>query len=209
MRDGPRAQLAFLFGVTLAVALTLAVACGDNDSGSSPTVTPAATATEEVVPTATVGRSGLAPSELVLTSSDFADNGEIPANYTCDGDSISPPLSIAGVPAGTASLALTVTDIDGPAGNFVHWTVWNIDPATTDVPAATVPQGGVQGQTGVGAPGYFGPCPPSGEHHYVFELYALDEALSLDPAVSAKAELLAAMQGHILSQAKLTGTYQR
>ena len=207
MRDGPRAQLAFLF----AVALTLAVACGDNDSVSSPTDTPATVATQPAA--GTTATAGLTPTNaqgpLVLTSSDFVDNGEIPTNYTCDGDSISPPLSIAGVPAGTASLELTVTDIDGPGGDFVHWTVWNIDPATTDVPAATVPQGGVQGQTGLGAPGYFGPCPPSGEHHYVFELYALDETLTLDPAASGKAELLAAMQGHIVSQAKLTGTYQR
>jgi Raf kinase inhibitor-like YbhB/YbcL family protein len=104
---------------------------------------------------------------------------------------------------------LTVTDIDGPGGDFVHWTIWNLDPTATELLAGAVPDFGTEGRTGRGDPGYFGPCPPSGEHHYVFELYALDEALDLDPATSGKAELLAAMQGHILDQAKLTGTYAR
>ncbi len=209
MRAGPRSLSSLL--ATVAV-IALSVACGgDSNYGSPATDTPAATTTQPALETTATAE--LTPPDatgsLQLTSSDFADNGEIPTNYTCDGDNISPPLSIAGVPADTASLALTATDIDGPGGDFVHWTIWNIDPTITEVPAATVPQGGVEGQTGRGAPGYFGPCPPAGEHRYVFELYALDEVLALAPATSGKAELLAAMQGHVLSQAELTGIYQR
>lgn len=182
-----------------------ALACGGDDD-SSPVATPAggSIATE---PPAEAG--GPSAGSLQLTSSAFEDNAAIPVQYTCDGDSISPPLAISGVPEDTAALALIVVDIDGPGGGFVHWTVWNIDPATTEVPEGAVPGGGTEGQTSLGDGGYFGPCPPSGVHRYVFTLYALDAALVLDAATSGRAEIEAAMEGHALESADLTGTYSR
>lgn len=149
------------------------------------TAIPNPTATQKNVPAATA--TPVAGGAMSLTSSAFADNEPMPVQYTCDGDNISPPLTIDGIPEGAASLALTVIDIDGPGGAFVHWTVWNIDPATTAVPENTVPQGGGEGATSRDEPGYFGPCPPSGTHRYVFTLYVLDAPLQLSELASAEA----------------------
>ncbi len=145
---------------------------------------------------------------LGIRSSAFDDNGAIPAKYTCDGDNVSPPLAIGPVPAETETLALIVTDIDGPGGDFVHWIVFNMAPGGDFAEGDAQPLGGTQGMTGRGSPGYFGPCPPSGEHRYVFDVYALDSSLALD-GTADKAALLAAMEGHILQQSTLTGLYSR
>lgn len=181
-------------------------ACGDDDEvGDGPEPTASVPTLDGAQTSATTGEP--ADGGLSLTSSAFEDNGTIPVKYTCNGENVLPPLTIADAPEDTASFAITTTDLDGPSGDFVHWTVWNIDPVTTEIPEASVPIGAVEGATGRGAPGFFGPCPPSGEHRYVFDLYALDISLTLNPTAD-KAALLAAMEGQILEQTSLTGLYE-
>lgn len=150
-----------------------------------------------------------------LSSSAFSPNGSIPPRYTCDGEELSPPLSIGGTPSGTLSLALIVEDPDVPKqlkpdGTFLHWLVYNIPPAVTEMLEGT--RVGTQGENGSGKPGYTGPCPPPQyeprQHRYVFTLYALDATLNL-PAGATKDQVLAAMQGHVIAQARLVGLYQR
>jgi Raf kinase inhibitor-like YbhB/YbcL family protein len=145
---------------------------------------------------------------MTLLSSAFEYNKKIPSRYTCDGENVSPPLMIGGIPAGAKSLALIVDDPDAPAGTWVHWLVWNIDPQTTEIAEGSVPQGAMEGKTSFGRGGYGGPCPPQGEHRYFFKLYALDTTLALSPKAD-KAVLEAAMDGHILKKAELVGLYSR
>lgn len=143
-----------------------------------------------------------------ISSTVFENNGGIPVKFTCDGMDINPPLVIHGVPAGAKSLALIVDDPDAPRGMWVHWVVWNIDPKTTEIREDSVPKGGVQGMNDFRKKDYGGPCPPSGTHRYYFKLYALDTQLNLG-VNSEKADLEKAMQGHIISQAQIMGTYKR
>jgi len=145
---------------------------------------------------------------MKLTSPVFENNQYIPSKYTCDGEDINPPLEISEVPENARSLVLIVDDPDAPAGDWVHWTVWNISPETTNIAENSVPAGAVQGMTDFGQAGWGGPCPPSGTHHYQFKLYALDTQLDLDSSTK-KSDLEKAMQGHILDQAMLVGLYQR
>jgi Raf kinase inhibitor-like YbhB/YbcL family protein len=112
------------------------------------------------------------------------------------------------VPAAAKSLVLIVDDPDAPSGDFVHWTVFNINPATAEIPEGSVPSGAVQGLTGYGSNGYGGPCPPSGIHHYQFKLYALDKVLNI-PKSSQKKDIEKAMDAGVLDQALLVGLYQR
>lgn len=145
---------------------------------------------------------------MQLFSPAFTHQSAIPSRYTCDGDDVNPPLEIAGVPAGTTSLALIVDDPDAPMGTWVHWTVWNIPPDTHTISQRSVPRGAVEGLTSFGKPGWGGPCPPSGTHRYFFKLYALDTVLNLDPSTD-KAALERAMEGHVLVRSELIGLYQR
>ena len=145
---------------------------------------------------------------MKLTSPSFNQNDKIPSTYTCDGRDISPPLHIDGVPAASKSLVLIVDDPDAPVGDWVHWLIWNIKPGTGEIAENSVPDGSVQGTTDFGKPGWGGPCPPSGVHHYQFKLYALDALLNL-PASAKKAELEKAMSAHTLDSTMLVGQYQR
>ena len=142
---------------------------------------------------------------MKLTSPAFQNNAQIPSEHTCDGRDLSPPLSISGVPSNAKSLALVMDDPDAPVGNWDHWIVFNISPSASQMPKGTEPKG-VAGKNSWGRTGYGGPCPPSGTHRYFFKLYALDAALNL-PEGATKKELERAMQGHIISQAQLMGTY--
>jgi hypothetical protein len=145
---------------------------------------------------------------LKIESLAFNNGGMIPLKYTCDGENINPPLVITGIPENTKSLVLIVEDPDAPVGTWIHWTVWNISPATNEIPENSVPQGAVEGITDFGAPGYGGPCPPSGKHRYFFKLYSLD--ITLDLATSASVEdIEEAMQGHIIESAEMVGLYER
>lgn len=145
---------------------------------------------------------------MKLSSPAFQNNAVIPARYTCDGENVNPPLTISEVPAGTLSLALVVDDPDAPRGDWVHWLVWDIDPATAQIAENSIPIPGTQGTNDFGKPAWGGPCPPSGTHRYFFKLYALDSKLELS-STAKKADLLGAMQGHILGEVELVGNYQR
>jgi len=150
---------------------------------------------------------------IKLESSVFKANSLIPSKYTCDGEDISPPLSWDEPPSGTQSLALIVDDPDAPGGIFVHWVLYNIPATVRQLTAeiaavSTLPNGGVQGKNDFGKFGYGGPCPPSGTHRYFFKLYALDKKLGLEPGAT-KAQIMTAMDSHILAMAQLIGRYQR
>ena len=146
---------------------------------------------------------------MVLHSEAFAAGAEIPRLYTCDGSDSAPPLSWSGVPAGTKSLTLIVDDPDAPGGTWVHWIVYNVPAAGGKLPAGGVlPKGALQGSNSWKKTAYGGPCPPSGRHRYSHRLYALDTVLP-DLHGPGKATLEQAMQGHVLAQAELIGTYQR
>jgi Raf kinase inhibitor-like YbhB/YbcL family protein len=150
---------------------------------------------------------------LHVTSSAFKDGEAIPAQYTCDGTNISPPLDLASVPTGTKSLALISEDPDAPGGTWGHWVLFNLpaDTATIEanIPAtAALPNGATHGRNSWGNAAYGGPCPPAGTHRYFFKVYALDTVLPLKKRVSAR-KLAKAMQGHILAQGHLMGTYSR
>ncbi len=150
----------------------------------------------------------LSPTEMILKSPAFSNNQNIPAKYTCDGDDINPPLEVQEVPAETQSLALIVDDPDAPAGTWVHWLVWNIDPGTKEIAENSVPEASIQGVTSNDQPGWGGPCPPSGTHRYFFKIYALDAKLDLG-SKSGKEALIKEMEKHILGQAELMGLYRR
>ncbi len=142
-----------------------------------------------------------------LTSSAFADEGRVPVKYTGDGEDISPPLRIEGVPEEAKSLSLVVDDPDAPVGTWDHWVVWNITPDTGEIKEGITPEG-VSGRNDWGRLGYGGPAPLSGTHRYFFKLYALDTMLDIQEG-STKEKLEDAMKGHILKKAVLMGKYSR
>jgi Raf kinase inhibitor-like YbhB/YbcL family protein len=150
---------------------------------------------------------------IELTSAAFAPGEPIPARYTCDGDDVSPPLQWSDPPDGTQSFALIFDDPDAPGGTWVHWVLFNLPGGTRDLPEAVPPDadlsgGGRHGNNSWKRLGYGGPCPPGGTHRYFFKLFALDTVLDLDAGAS-KDDLLQAMQGHVLAQTELMGTYTR
>jgi len=151
---------------------------------------------------------------FALTSPAFAAGDAIPTQYGCTGQNISPALNWSTPPTGTQSLALTLFDPDAPGGGFIHWVIYNIPAANSGLPEALstdsqLTDGSLQGKNGAASNGYIGPCPPSGTHHYIFTLYALDTGLSQLSTDADQAQLLQAMQGHILAQTELTGTFGR
>ena len=154
------------------------------------------------------GKEGMKMSELRISSQAFEHNGYIPSRYSCDGNDINPPLAIDHVPVEAKSLALIVDDPDAPVGMWVHWVVWNIDPATKEIAEDHVPRDAAQGKNDWKRNSYGGPCPPSGVHRYFFKVYALDTKLNLG-AGTTKKELEKAMHGHILATAELIGLYKR
>jgi len=147
-----------------------------------------------------------AASSISISSPAFQAGGDIPAKFTCNGTNVSPELQIGGVPNEAKSLALIVDDPDAPRALFTHWIVWNIDPKTTRVAENSAPTAGVQGTNDFGKRNYGGPCPPSGTHRYFFKIFALDTKLESKPG-ARRAELDAAMRGHVLAQGELMGRY--
>jgi Raf kinase inhibitor-like YbhB/YbcL family protein len=154
---------------------------------------------------------------FTLSSPAFAPNGSIPSKYTCEGADTSPPLEWSGAPSGTKSFALIVDDPDAPDPAkpqrvYVHWVVFNISASTTKLPEnaakSGLPSGAVQGSNDWGKQTYGGPCPPIGRHRYFFKLYALDTQLT-GLNKPNKAQLEKAMQGHIVGNAQLIGTYEK
>lgn len=144
-----------------------------------------------------------------LTSDAFVHGQSIPAKYTCSGKNISPALAWDEPPAGTQSFALIVDDPDAGSVPYVHWVIFNIPASVRALPEAmrndaTLPDGSPIGKSN----SYQGPCPPSGTHRYFFKLYALDKIMDSETSMN-KDELLKAMDGHILAQAELMGTFAK
>ncbi|HEY7538119.1 MAG TPA: YbhB/YbcL family Raf kinase inhibitor-like protein [Gaiellaceae bacterium] len=146
--------------------------------------------------------------DFTLASSAFEDARPIPVRHTCEGEDVSPPLRWTDSPQEARSLALLVDDVDAPGGIFTHWVAWGLDPSADGLDEGDAAPG--EGRNDFGRVGYRGPCPPRGHgpHRYVFRLYALDRELELD-AGAAKADLMRAMRGHVLTTAELVGTYER
>jgi hypothetical protein len=160
--------------------------------------------------------AGAAPGgrTMHLTSPDFSANGGIPSVHTCQGADRAPGLAWTDVPAASKSFVLIVDDPDAPDPaaprmTWVHWVVYNL-PASARVVAAggTLPAGALDGLNDWKRTGWRGPCPPVGRHRYFFKLYALDAMLP-DLKRPTKAQVEKAMQGHVLAQAELVGTYQK
>ena len=154
---------------------------------------------------------------LMLTSPAFEHGQAIPRRYTCEGDDISPPLEWAGVPERAKSLALIVDDPDAPDPAapkrvWVHWVLYDIQVSSTGLPEGAggedLPKGSREGLNDWKKLGYGGPCPPVGRHRYFFKMYVLDRVLG-DLKHPTKAQLEQAMEGHILGQAELVGTYMK
>jgi Raf kinase inhibitor-like YbhB/YbcL family protein len=147
--------------------------------------------------------------DLKAVSPSFENGGLMPAKFTCDGENISPEISWEGVPGNVKSLSLICDDPDAPSGDFVHWVVFNIPVEVNGFKEnARVSEIADLGSTDFGRPGYGGPCPPSGTHHYHFKVYALDEMLEIDKNID-KYDLLDKMEGHILAKGELVGLYKR
>ena len=161
-----------------------------------------------MVALSTMATAAPARTKLKLTSPAFRDGGQIPTGFTCDGASASPPLRWKGVPKKTVELAVTMEDPDTAIRTFVHWVAWGIDPKAGQLPEQTIPATVHQGKNGAGQNKYLGPCPPSGNHHYVFTLYALSKPVTLAPTATI-GELRAAIKGTVKGKAKLVGRYER
>jgi Raf kinase inhibitor-like YbhB/YbcL family protein len=153
---------------------------------------------------------------MTLSSPAFQQNGHIPSKYTCEGEDVSPPLVWKGVPDGAKGLVLIIDDPDAPDPKapkmvWVHWVVYNIPPDAESLPEnagkTRLPQGAVLGLNDFKKTEYGGPCPPIGRHRYVHKLYALDVRLDLRGAT--KSQIERAMQGHLLANAELIGTYKK
>jgi Raf kinase inhibitor-like YbhB/YbcL family protein len=186
--------------VTVAIAVVLATtACsssteeGETTPVSPPTLAPITTTEPEA-------------TTMNLTSPAFGEGEPIPTKHSCNGVNTSPQLDIANTPTGTVVLVLIMDDPDAPAGTWDHWVAYDIEPTTT-----IAEDSGSVGTSGLNSwveTGYGGPCPPSGTHRYIFEMFALDGALGLGEGLDKHA-VFAAMQGHILEQAALMGTFTR
>jgi hypothetical protein len=151
---------------------------------------------------------------LELTSTAFAEGAPIPKKHTGEGADVSPPLAWSAPPANTRGFALICDDPDAPVGTWVHWVIYDIGVQVRGLPegvskTAKLADGALQGKNDFGKAGYNGPMPPPGKaHRYFFKLYALDKALGLAEG-AAKRDVEKAMQGHVLAEGKLMGTYKR
>jgi Raf kinase inhibitor-like YbhB/YbcL family protein len=178
----------------------LAAACGGDSDDSDGDAT---------------GDGSPAATTMTIETPAFDDGEPVPERFTCDGDNLSPALSWGGAPDGVETFALIVDDPDAQ-GIYAHWVVYGI-PGDVDsvdegagIDAVRLENDARQGVNESGNLGYTGPCPPpeTAAHHYDFTVYALDAALELAGGISREA-LLGQMEGHILAQAKVTGTYGR
>lgn len=151
---------------------------------------------------------------MILASNAFKQNEKIPEKYSCEGENVSPELKIPDASDSAKSFAIIVDDPDAPFGTFVHWVVYNMPAYKLEIEENFPKQprmvdGTLQGKNDFNRIGYDGPCPPpGGTHRYCFKVYGLDEFLNLPPGAT-KAELEAAMKGHVVDQAELIGLYKK
>jgi Raf kinase inhibitor-like YbhB/YbcL family protein len=175
----------------------------------------------KVLPNARAGHAGLAVAMLgeeaalhrdgfKLRSAAFAHDEALDPSFTAEEeDAVAPPLEWSAPPAGTRELALVVEDPDAPSAEpFCHWLVWGLAPQQGKLLEGEAPPR--VGKNAFGNSEWLLPDPPAGDepHAYVFQLFALDTPLALMPGAT-RADLLAAMKGHITAAAVLTGTYAR
>lgn len=157
---------------------------------------------------------------LTLTTSAFSDGGEIPARFTQnDPNAVSPKLEWTNVPTGTVTFALILHDPDvalqRKTDDVLHWMIFNIPGTAHELPEgvpanATLSDGTIQAKNLRQAVGYMGPGAPAAgpHHHYTFELFALDTKLDLGPDAT-RADVLKAIDGHILGKGVLVGRFHR
>jgi len=145
---------------------------------------------------------------MQIKSPAFHEGERIPEKYTCEGPNISPPLQFLEVPPEAETLVLMVEDPDAPAKPWVHWLVFNIPAKCEGFDEGSIDQGAQQGLCNGYTFGYEGPCPPEGEHTYLFKLYALNIVLNLPPESDRKM-VLEAMAGSLLTEAVLKGRYRK
>ncbi|HEY8524520.1 MAG TPA: YbhB/YbcL family Raf kinase inhibitor-like protein [Acidimicrobiales bacterium] len=141
---------------------------------------------------------------LQLTSQTFAEGGAIPDLHTCRGDDVSPSLLWTGVPPGTVELAVVVRDLD--ADGLVHWVVAGLTPDLGGLAQGAVPGSAVEAVNGLGRPGWSGPCPDSGTHHYEFRLYALSQPSGVAPGEPGERAAQRIEATPALATAALSGT---
>lgn len=189
---------------------------GGGAGGDPATETPAATSSATPTGERTATEATTVTDSLALSTTAF-DDGSIPGQYTCDGEDVSPPLSVSGVPDDAATLALVVDDPDAPGGTFTHWLVWNVPAETTDLPSGlpqseTLPDlgGARQGRNDFDEVGYRGPCPPTGDgpHSYHFRLFAVGTTLDVDAGAEAST-LSGALERATLARTELVAEYDR
>lgn len=213
-------KIVYLILVLLLLVVLTGCAGASDPAEVAPPPAAEEAAEEEVVPTdtavpaseapaeeETVAEEGETPMEMTITSPAFMEGEAVPLKFSCDGDNLSPELIWSGIPEGTASLVFIMDDPDAPVGLWVHWVLFNL-PANSSGLAEGATGQGVDGLNSWGETGYGGPCPPGGTHRYFHKLYALDVTLELESGATKDA-VEAAMEGHILSQAELMGTYTR
>jgi len=213
-----RVLFAFCFGILLLAACGTPAATEPTEAPpveeapAQPTMPPEPTAapTDTEIPPV--------PTEIQMpyqiTSTAFSQGESIPVKYSCDGEDISPPFAWGDPPDGTQSFALIMDDPDAPVGVWDHWVAFNIPVDVRELPE-DMPAGmkfgdvaAIFGKNSWGRSGYGGPCPPGDTHRYFFKLYALDTVLSLNEDANKK-QVLAAMEGHVLAETELMGTYSR
>ncbi|HEU5161694.1 MAG TPA: YbhB/YbcL family Raf kinase inhibitor-like protein [Thermoanaerobaculia bacterium] len=185
--------------ILLAIALAVPLRCAAEPETGGGTARPAG--------------GGPAPAKLDVTSAAFKHMELIPAEHTCDGGDRLVPLQIANIPPAAKSLAIIVDDPDVPKtlrpdGNWDHWLIWNLPPATSSIAHGGIPTSAVQGKNSWGRNDWGGPCPPDREHRYFFKVFALDTMLDLAPS-SGKQALEKAMEGHVLAKGEIVGRYDR
>jgi Raf kinase inhibitor-like YbhB/YbcL family protein len=211
--------------LVLCLGILLLAACAPPQESAAPEVAPTvepseppppATEAPAPSPAPTPTKAAPEPTEpplpFELISTAFDQGEPIPAKYSCKGEDISPSLAWGDPPQGTQSLALIMDDPDAPGGTWVHWIVLNIPADIRELPE-DMPAGTKFGDVAVtfgrnswNRSDYGGPCPPSGTHRYFFKLYALDTTLPSDETMN-KEQVLAAMDGHILAETELMGTF--
>ncbi|MHB1685939.1 MAG: YbhB/YbcL family Raf kinase inhibitor-like protein [Ignavibacteriaceae bacterium] len=154
--------------------------------------------------------------EIKIHSTSFKNGEFIPVKYTCEGSNISPQLSWTETAKGIKSFSIILSDPDAPGGDFVHWVIYNLPGSVMELhedvtPSRNIPDEVMLGTNSFGHVGYDGPCPPPGKpHHYIFKIYALDTILHHHfESGATKAQLLKAMEGHILAEGELMGKFQR
>jgi hypothetical protein len=204
-----------LFALTTSVLFLTACTAAATTQPAGAVTTQAPAPTTAPADTQAAAEDMDTPIPFELTSTAFEQGEPIPEKYSCDGEDISPPLAWGDPPAGTQSLALVMDDPDAPGGTWDHWILFNISPNLREL-QENLPITGKNvdpdaifvGNNSWGRAGYGGPCPPSGTHRYFFKLYALDTTINLLPGAT-KQQLLNAMDGHILAEAELMGTFSR